>query len=115
MFKTKLKADGSIERHKVHLVAKVYTQVEGLDYHNTFAPVAKLVIYRYVLTIVVAHQWSLHYLDIHNAFLHGDLDEEVHMTLHPGYSPKGENQVCRLNKSLYRLKQASQNWFFKLS
>nr|CAN61034.1 hypothetical protein VITISV_041749 [Vitis vinifera] len=76
VFIVKCKADGSIERYKARLVAKGFTQTYGIDYHETFAPIAKINSSRILLSLVVNFNWPLHQLDIKNAFLNGDLEEK---------------------------------------
>ena len=90
-------------------------QLEGFDFHETFAPVAKMSNVLTFLTVTVARNWELHQMDVNNAFLHGDIEEEVYMRLLPSFSSTSSTKVCKLHKSLYGLRQAPRQWFAKLS
>ncbi|CAL2261909.1 unnamed protein product [Prunus armeniaca] len=99
VYKIKHNSDGSIEQYKAQLVAKGYTQTKGVDFHDTFSPIAKLVTIRNLLALVAASSWPLHQLDVHNVFLHGNIHEEIYMTPPPGLQRQGEN----LSKADYSL------------
>jgi hypothetical protein len=80
--------------------------LEDIDYHDTFSPIAKMTIVHCLVALAAAQDWSLYQLNVHNVFFHGDLHEEIYISLPPGLQRKGENLVCSLYKSLYDLKQA---------
>jgi hypothetical protein len=93
-------------------VAKGYSQTYGIDYDETFAPVAKMGTVRTLISCAANFGWSLHQMDVKNAFLHGDLKEEVYMEIPPGFANKQTiGKVWRLKKSLYGLKQSPRAWF----
>jgi len=109
VFTIKYNSDGSIARHKARLVAQGFTQTHGIDYDETFAPIAKLNSIHVLLSIATNLDWELHQLDIKNTFLNGDVEKEIYMKAPPGFEENGK--VCRLKKSLYRLKQSPRAWF----
>ena len=114
IYKLKFRADGSLERYKARLVVLRNNQKAGVDFSDTFAPVVKMSTVRTFREVAAARKWDLHQMDVHNAFLHGDLEEEVYMKLPPGFRTRESDDVCRLRKSLYGLKQAPRCWFAKL-
>ena len=94
-------------------MAKGYTQISGLDYGDTFSPVANMASVRLFIAMAALQQWPLYQLDVKNAFLNGDLHKEIYMEQPPGFVAQGESSglVCRLRKSLYGLKQSPRAWF----
>ena len=94
-------------RFKARLIAKGYAQKEGIDYNEVFSPVVKHSSIRILLALVAQFDLELAQLDVKTTFLHGDLEEEIYMSQPHGFEVAGkENQVCKLKKSLYGLKQS---------
>ncbi|CAL1410190.1 unnamed protein product [Linum trigynum] len=113
VYNIKLLPDGELERHKAHLVTLGYTQEHGVDYNETFAPMAKMSTVRTLLSVAALQNWKLLQMDVKNVFLHGDLEEVIYMERPPGYTVGRLDQVCLLHRSLYELKQAPRAWFEK--
>ncbi|KAI5318095.1 hypothetical protein L3X38_037803 [Prunus dulcis] len=116
IFKIKKNADGTISRYKARLVAQGFSQEYGLDSEETFSPVVRHTTVRLILGLAVNFQWELRQLDVKNAFLHGELQEEVFMKQPQGFvDSQYPNHVCKLQKSLYGLKQAPRAWNAKFT
>jgi Reverse transcriptase (RNA-dependent DNA polymerase) len=110
VYSIKYNVEGKIERYKTRLVAKGYTQTYEIDFQETFSPVAKLNTVRVLLSL--AANCDCPQFDVKNIFVHSDLKKEIYMDLPPGYQCSGTKlEVCKLEKSLYGLKQSPRAWF----
>ena len=116
VFRLKRKADGSIDKYKARLVARGFTQVHGIDYYDTYSPVARLASFRTVLALAARQDWDIEAFDFNSAYLNGtlDADEKIYMQEPPGYE-SDDGSVKRLRKALYGLKQAGRKWYDALS
>ncbi|CAL2253822.1 unnamed protein product [Prunus armeniaca] len=115
VYKTKLNLDGSIQKHKARLVAKGYTQKLGVDFNETFAPVARLDTIRTLIALAAQKGWKLWQLDVKSSFLNGVLEEEVYVDQPDGFVvEEAEDKVYRLRKALYGLKQAPRAWYSEI-
>ena len=111
VFKVKHRSDGKVERFKARLVAKGYAQKYGIDYDETFSPVVKFSSVRALIAFAIQNDMLLHQMDVVTAFLNGNLEEDIYMQQPDGYVKEGsEHLVCKLNKSLYGLKQSPRCW-----
>ncbi|KAL0558837.1 hypothetical protein IC582_003419 [Cucumis melo] len=115
VYKSKFAADGSLEKHKARLVAKGYAQQHGIDFEETFSPLARFETMRIVLALAVQQQWPVYQFDVKSAFLNGELQEEVYVEQLEGFDKKdSEEKVYKLTKALYGLKQAPRAWYSKI-
>jgi hypothetical protein len=117
VFRAKKDANGKVVRYKARLVVQGFSQVPGVDYFDTYAPVARLSSIRAVLAIAAAEDHEIHQIDIKGAYLNGVLtaDERIFMKQPPGYStPNSSGKVCLLQKTLYGLKQSGRRWYQRL-
>ena len=111
MFKTKLGLNGTVDRYKARLVAKGFSQRQGSDYDQTFSPVVRGESVRLLLALAAQERMLVHQMDVETAFLHDILEEEVYMVQPEGHETQGkEEQVCKLHRSIYGLKQSPRCW-----
>jgi hypothetical protein len=112
VFHNKQDEHGVVTRNKAQLVVKGYSQVEGLDFDETFAPIARLESIHILLPCATHHCFKLYQMDVKSAFLSGLLKEEVYVEQPPGFeSEEYPNHVYKLHKALYELKQALRAWY----
>jgi hypothetical protein len=111
VYKRKRGVDGKVETFKARLVAKGFTQKEGIDYEETFSPVAMLKSIRILLAIAAHLDYEIWQMDVKTAFLNGQLDEDIYMMQPDGFIAESQgDMVCKLQRSIYGLKQASRSW-----
>ena len=117
VFILKRKANGSVDKYKARLVAHGFTQVLGLDYTDTYTPVARLASFQTILALAACQNWNIDAFDLNSAYLNGELggDEEIYMEEPLGYETSGEDSIKRLQKAIYRLKQAGWKWYDALT
>ncbi|MCO5608558.1 hypothetical protein L7F22_062769 [Adiantum nelumboides] len=115
IFKTKYKADGSLDKHKTRLMARGFSQRPGVDFDETYAPTARMTTIRTVLCLAAHFGWAVFQMDVKSAFLNGEMEKEVYVSQPPGFQVTGkEDHVYRLWKALYGLKQAGRQWYLTL-
>ena len=98
VYKTKYGLEGKVDKHKSKLIVKCFSQVEGIDYIENFAPIAKMNSIRHVLSVASSYKWEVHQMDVKSAFLHGDLHEEIYMEQPPSFIYSDSSLVFHLNK-----------------
>ena len=114
VYKSKKGTDDTVPKYKARLVAKGFSQKVGIDFHEIFSPVVKLVSIRILLALIASYDLELEQLDVKTTFLHGDLGEEIFMEQPEGFvQNRNKRFVCKLRKSLYGLRQSPRQWYKK--
>ena len=114
VYKVKYRADGQVDKLKSRYVAKGYAQVEGLDFFDTYAPTCKPETFQILLATAAQKDLQLGQMNVKSAYLHSNIEEEFYLEHPQGFVKKansGQKLVCKLNKSIYVLKQAAKNWY----
>jgi hypothetical protein len=115
IYKVKQDADGSVEKYKARFVARRFSQIEGIDYGETFAPVARYSSIRSILALSTQMGWRIHQMDVKTAFLNGIIEEEMYIEQPKGFETfDRESHVCRFKRALYGLKQAPRAWYTRI-
>lgn len=115
-FKTKRDSKGKVKRHKARLVVKGFIQKEGIGYNQTFSPISKKDSLRIMMALVVHFDLELHQMDVRTTFINDDLEKEMYMKQPGGFVSKGQSHlVCKINKSMYGLKQSSRQWYLEFN
>ena len=109
VFVRKYDKDGILQKYKARLVARGFSQIPGMDYNEMFSPVVCLEMIHAILALAVAEDWEIQQMDVKGTYLNGTLKEDIYMDQPQGYN-NGTSQVCHLIKTLYGLKQSSQEW-----
>ena len=115
VFRNKLNEDGQVTRNKARLVCKGYAQIEGIDFEETYAPVARMEAIRLLLSYACSKNVKIYQMDVKSSFLNGELEEEVYIEQTEGFQLlENTDYVCKLKKALYGLKQAPRAWYSRL-
>lgn len=116
LYKVKNAADSNVEKYKTRFVAKGFSQKEGTDYKETYAPIASYTSIRSMIALATQMGWEIHQMDVKTSFLNKVIEEEVYIEQPKGFETHDkESHVCRLNKALYGLKQAPRAWYVELT
>jgi hypothetical protein len=115
IYKVKQVVDGSVEKYKARFVARGFSQIEGIDYDETFAPIAMYSPIRSILSLSTQMGWRIHHMDVKTTFLNGVIEEEVYIEQPEGFETfDRESHVCRLKRALYGMKQAPCSWYTRI-